>query len=138
LPTCGFVCTCPVGFTGLDCSIIMRACASFPCQNGGVCYDYTGFRYLCVCPTGFQGINCEIRIDLCNPNPCQNQGVCMSNTPGTYYCQCPPRFTGNNCEVPIRVCASNPCVNGVCRELLNGANYIYFCECTQGEWIRQI
>lgn len=122
----GYQCSCPTGYTGCDCSVMLRACSSAPCQNGGVCYDYSGLRYLCVCPTGFQGksivkiflflywttiniaenktgSNCELKIDLCNPNPCQNSGTCVSNSPGTYFCNCLPQYSGNNCEIQIRV-----------------------------------
>ena len=38
-------------------------CASFPCLNGGTCYDsriVDGVGYGCQCPQGFMGQRCEI------------------------------------------------------------------------------
>jgi hypothetical protein len=34
-------------------------CLSFPCKNGGSCYDNVG-SYSCICPPGWEGPTCEI------------------------------------------------------------------------------
>ena len=34
-------------------------CLSFPCKNGGSCYDNVG-SYSCICAPGWEGPTCEI------------------------------------------------------------------------------
>ena len=37
-----------------------NACNSFPCLNGGVCYQNSNNSYACACLSQFTGRNCEI------------------------------------------------------------------------------
>ena len=46
------------------------ACASDPCQNGGVCVDGNGDDYTCECKEGFEGDNCEDKIPGITHNFC--------------------------------------------------------------------
>ena len=43
--------------TGIKC---VSACASSPCQHGGVCVaSASGDAYTCQCPVGYTGTNCQ-------------------------------------------------------------------------------
>ena len=50
-----YVCICPPGMTGEDCSVDIDFCGEeHPCQNGATCVtDQEG--YSCECLIGFQG-----------------------------------------------------------------------------------
>ncbi|XP_048580138.1 uncharacterized protein LOC5520382 [Nematostella vectensis] len=54
----GFNCTCPIQWTGADCSVDVDECASSPCLGGKVCSNYDG-GYRCNCPPGYFGENCD-------------------------------------------------------------------------------
>ena len=95
-------------------------CASFPCKNGGTCYDYTNY-YVCQCPPGFTGDYCETGrsfvdadifsalfnsliksllssdIDECASLPCKNGGTCYDYI-NYFTCHCPSGYTGEYCE----------------------------------------
>ncbi|NIG60793.1 protein crumbs-like [Pontoporia blainvillei] len=50
----GFLCRCPLGFEGDDCSVDVDECASRPCLSGGLCQDLpNGFQ--CHCSDGYTG-----------------------------------------------------------------------------------
>ena len=53
-----FVCSCPLGYTGLICLDVNECIVSNPCQNGAVCTD-TAESYTCTCVGQFTGINCQ-------------------------------------------------------------------------------
>ena len=71
-----FICHCPSGYTGDYCEtsgafqlglmssclgifyVDFDECVSYPCQNGGTCFDDIG-GYTCVCILGHTGDNCE-------------------------------------------------------------------------------
>ncbi len=123
----GYTCTCPPGYTGVDCQINIDDCAGNPCQNGGACADGIN-GYTCNCAPGFTGAQCQTDIDDCAPNPCQNGGVCSDQVNG-YSCACPPGYSGAQCQTNIDDCAGNPCQNGgACADGING----YTCNCPAG------
>ena len=71
-------------------------CASFPCQNNGVCRDLGEAGFECVCKLGFNGTTCDTMIDSCESNPCQNGGRCLSFA-GGYTCACPDKIIDDCC-----------------------------------------
>ncbi len=53
-----FMCACPPGFTGKNCSVEINEC--FPnnsCPGNSTCIDELD-SYSCTCNTGFEGDNC--------------------------------------------------------------------------------
>ncbi|OWF54931.1 Fibropellin-1 [Mizuhopecten yessoensis] len=108
----GYVCYCPLGYSGRDCDDIQDFCASRPCYNGATCTSSLG-AYTCSCPQGVSGDNCEVDLDDCGWEQCQNGGVCVDGL-NSYTCVCLPPYYGNNCELDnsTLICVSRPCDNG--------------------------
>ena len=108
-------------------------CASFPCENGGMCIDEIDF-FTCNCNAGFTGGQCETSeldlchcddeltlflpiadIDECASSPCKNGGTCIDlNVEWTissfsfdvgYTCQCMAGYTGVQCETSKKSCS---------------------------------
>lgn len=52
-------CTCPDGFSGVNCEVVDNPCAPAPCQHGGTCL-VDGGSYTCQCPPGWTGPSCNI------------------------------------------------------------------------------
>ncbi|CAM4752695.1 unnamed protein product [Rotaria magnacalcarata] len=124
----GYICICPNGFTGTNCSISTNPCSSQPCFRNGTCITLNTQSYTCICPTGYFGARCEICDCLCNIYPCLNGGVCQQTTLGGVACTCQPGYTGVRCETSLRPCDSNPCLNGgVC--LYDPMTMIMTCQC---------
>ncbi|KAG7236916.1 hypothetical protein INR49_000128, partial [Caranx melampygus] len=114
-----YQCSCPDGFSGVDCQRADHACLSNPCLNAGSCVE-TSQGFECRCAPGWTGPSCSINVDECLVNPCSHEGTCHDLVNGfkcTY---------ANECD-------GNPCVNAnSCRNLIGG----YFCECLPG-WTGQ-
>jgi jagged-like protein len=53
-----YLCTCPEGFSGLNCEVVDNPCATAPCGNGGTCQE-TGGQYHCTCAPGWTGVTCH-------------------------------------------------------------------------------
>uniref|UniRef100_A0A673XJ61 Delta-like 4 (Drosophila) n=1 Tax=Salmo trutta TaxID=8032 RepID=A0A673XJ61_SALTR len=124
-----FTCTCPPGFTGLNCELELQECDSNPCRYGGLCTNLdVGYR--CSCPQGFEGSNCEHSLLTCADSPCFHSGQCHQKDNGrSYTCECPPGYTGLNCEKRVDKCTSLPCANGgLC--LIHGG--VRLCSCRSG------
>lgn len=49
-----YLCSCPVGFTGMDCEIEIDRCENEPCKNEGWCTSSPSGR-TCTCLQGFTG-----------------------------------------------------------------------------------
>lgn len=126
-------CTCPEGYTGVNCDILQSVCQTKrPCQNGAICLDTTNSTdgYTCMCMAGYSGNTCRMLIDVCSSSPCANGGLCTPIGPGQYSCLCLPGWVGPACEERFDACASQPCLNGgscVCHE---GS---YSCQCAVGK-----
>lgn len=91
--TNSYHCLCPTQFTGFDCDIPLRECASQPCLNGGVCTT-KGTSYHCQCGLGYEGDNCEKDVDLCSKHEaCSNFHSCIDKG-SRVLCVCKPGFTG--------------------------------------------
>ncbi|XP_072044247.1 delta and Notch-like epidermal growth factor-related receptor [Amphiura filiformis] len=59
-----FVCQCPNGLRGPDCTTPgNNACNSNPCENGATCIE-TATGYVCLCPAGYEGVTCDGQTDL--------------------------------------------------------------------------
>lgn len=96
--------------------IIVNACFSAPCLNGGTC-SRIGSTYNCQCATGYSGVNCQIcnyycwkliplnwsykflllKDDACSSNPCINGATCQTNGNG-FICICLQYFSGTTCQ----------------------------------------
>ncbi|KAJ7408534.1 hypothetical protein BTVI_59212 [Pitangus sulphuratus] len=126
----GYICICPLGYTGLKCETQVDECKSSPCQNNGMCKDGIG-TFVCHCQPGYSGLLCEEDINECSSSPCLNGAHCVDGKNG-YHCTCAKGFTGYtglNCEVNINDCDSSPCLNqATCVDALNS----YVCKCPPG------
>uniref|UniRef100_A0A3Q0S2K2 Delta-like protein n=1 Tax=Amphilophus citrinellus TaxID=61819 RepID=A0A3Q0S2K2_AMPCI len=120
-------CSCPEGFSGINCQRVDHACLSSPCLNGGSCAE-TSQGFECHCAPGWTGPLCSINVDECLVNPCSHGGTCQDLVNG-FKCLCPPQWTGKSCLIDANECNDRPCVNAnSCRNLIGG----YFCECLPG------
>lgn len=54
----GYICTCPPGYTGRNCSSPVSRCQHNPCHNGASCHERNN-RYVCACVPGYGGRNCQ-------------------------------------------------------------------------------
>uniref|UniRef100_A0AAQ5ZD77 Delta-like protein n=1 Tax=Amphiprion ocellaris TaxID=80972 RepID=A0AAQ5ZD77_AMPOC len=124
-------CSCPEGFSGVNCHRVDHACLSNPCLNGGSCAE-TSQGFECRCAPGWTGPFCSINVDECLVNPCSHGGTCQDLVNG-FRCLCPPQWAGKTCLIDANECDDSPCVNAnSCRNLIGG----YFCECLPG-WTGQ-
>ncbi|CAJ0936915.1 unnamed protein product, partial [Mesorhabditis belari] len=90
------VCSCLDTWGGEDCSMEIRYCNLFPCQNGGSCANDVTSGYICSCPKPYEGVACE-RIGC--SNWCQH-GNCRTNSTSAW-CDCDPTWMGDECSVDI-------------------------------------
>ncbi|XP_075904907.1 protein jagged-1a-like isoform X2 [Nelusetta ayraudi] len=121
-----FQCSCPDGFSGVDCGRVERACLSSPCENGGTCQDLVS-DFRCSCPPQWKGKTCLIDADECADSPCVNARACR-NLIGGYFCECLPGWTGQNCDHNVNDCGGQ-CLNGAkCLDLADG----HRCVCPPG------
>jgi Notch-like protein len=122
-----FICDCPRGFEGDDCSEDTNECLDTPCENGGACIDLPG-GFTCSCALGFSGPACLDQTDECLSNPCVNGGLCRDLS-SNYTCLCLPGYTGYNCGVVKNKCVPDPCLNdALC---IDGDN-AFTCLCNLG------
>jgi hypothetical protein len=122
----GWVCRCPAGTFGEDCSGNVNECNPNPCVNGDCEDEIGGFN--CACYPGFTGAFCEIAVTECLPNPCLNGGVC-SDQAGGFACACPDGWLGDRCEIRREPCNPSPCLNGgICIDQMTD----FLCACPPG------
>ncbi|XP_034025619.1 protein crumbs homolog 1-like [Thalassophryne amazonica] len=134
----GFICRCPPGFIGQNCSMNVNECESGPCQQGGSCQDLIN-SYLCLCPSGFTGVHCELDINECDSDPCQNGATC-EDAVSKYRCHCPvpeagqEPWGGHNCEVRLTGCRRHQCQHeATCVPVLtDDREHRYTCSCQAG------
>ena len=137
-----FICSCPVGFTGLNCEIDINECDTGPCMNSGSCYNGFG-SYICSCSSGFTGRECQVQcpvgydgercqnnINYCTSTSCHNGGTCIEGD-DDYSCTCPPLFTGTYCTAP-NDCSINDCANG--GTCTNHSTSGFQCQCSSAQW----
>ncbi|KAI5614129.1 crumbs family member 2b isoform X1, partial [Silurus asotus] len=128
LGTDNYVCPCPEGFGGPNCTHKMDNCKSNPCTGiKNHCVD-TDNGYSCHCPIGYNGEDCQTHVMDCSGNPCFNNATCIQTYHG-YECKCGRGFQGTHCEHNTNECLSQPCQNGaIC---LDGID-VYHCFCVPG------
>ncbi|XP_037601567.1 protein crumbs homolog 2 isoform X1 [Cebus imitator] len=127
----GFLCLCPPGFEGADCSVEVDECASQPCLNGGRCQDLpNGFQ--CHCPDGYAGLTCQEDVDECLSDPCLHGGTC-SDTVAGYICWCPKTWGGRDCSVQLTGCQDHTCpLAATCIPIFESGVHSYVCNCPPG------
>ncbi|KAL1513034.1 hypothetical protein ABEB36_002517 [Hypothenemus hampei] len=123
-----YLCTCPEGFSGLNCQVVDNPCAPAPCQHGGTCRE-TGGSFSCECAPGWTGPTCSIDIDECVSAPCQNGGTCI-DMEDAFRCDCPSAWEGDLCQFDADECQiQSPCINHIsCTNLVGD----YHCKCRVG------
>lgn len=128
--TGGYLCHCPIGFSGPTCHQTTNHCQPDPCRNGATCVpSKDNSSYTCKCAAGFTGAHCHLP-DHCQlaKNPCQNGGTCQALSDG-YRCQCIPGYVGDLCQSEVDYCVAKPCANGgACENLKND----FRCSCRPG------
>ncbi|XP_025201827.1 neurogenic locus protein delta [Melanaphis sacchari] len=124
----GYVCHCPIGFSGPTCHQTTNHCQPDPCRNGATCVpSKDSSSYTCKCAPGFAGAHCHLP-DHCQKNPCLNGGTCQAQADG-YRCQCVPGYVGDLCQSVVDYCVAKPCANGgTCENLKND----FRCGCRPG------
>ncbi|XP_007934920.1 protein crumbs homolog 2 [Orycteropus afer afer] len=127
----GFVCRCPPGFEGDDCSVDVDECASQPCIYGGRCKDLpNGFK--CHCPDGYTGLTCQEDVDECLSEPCLHGGTCDDIVAG-YICWCPEAWGGPDCSVLLTGCQGHTCpMAATCIPIFESGVHSYACHCPPG------
>ncbi|XP_004849460.1 protein crumbs homolog 2 isoform X2 [Heterocephalus glaber] len=127
----GFLCRCPAGFEGDDCSVDVDECASGPCLNGGRCQDLpSGFQ--CHCPDGYTGLKCEEDVSECLSEPCLHGGTCDDTVAG-YTCWCPETWGGHDCSVQLTGCQGHTCpLAATCIPIFESGLHTYTCRCLPG------
>lgn len=126
-PSSTFVCDCPPGWTGTDCSTVVAAGTCPPCGANGACSGTPSWT--CVCNAGWSGSACNIPvcpgfIQGVSAN-CNGNGVCSDGVTPT--CSCSTGWSGADCST--RVCLGGECQNGgTC--VVSGASLT--CECSPG------
>uniref|UniRef100_A0A8C0WPK0 Protein crumbs homolog 2 n=1 Tax=Castor canadensis TaxID=51338 RepID=A0A8C0WPK0_CASCN len=127
----GFLCRCPPGFEGGDCSVDVDECASGPCLNGGRCQDLTnGFQ--CHCRDGYAGLACQEDVDECLSEPCLHGGTCEDTVAG-YICRCPQAWGGHDCSVQLTGCHGHTCpLAATCIPIFKSGLHSYACHCPPG------
>ncbi|TRZ01469.1 hypothetical protein DNTS_003937, partial [Danionella cerebrum] len=124
----GYVCTCPGGFTGLNCETTTETdsyCKSGGCQLDEACATFK-HNSTCVCLNP----ECSEQAEVCGTLPCFNGGTCVVHN-GEFHCRCRQGYSGRNCEEIIDFCKllSIDCLNeGLCLNLVGGYN----CFCAPG------
>ncbi|XP_005082151.1 protein crumbs homolog 2 isoform X1 [Mesocricetus auratus] len=127
----GFLCTCPVGFAGDDCSVDVDECASGPCLHGGSCQDLPS-SFQCHCRDGYTGLTCQEDVDECRSEPCLHGGTCSDSVAG-YVCQCPEDWGGHDCSVQLTGCQGHTCPLGAtCIPTFKSGRHSYACHCPPG------
>ncbi|XP_036094169.1 protein crumbs homolog 2 isoform X5 [Rousettus aegyptiacus] len=127
----GFLCRCPPGFEGADCSVDFDECASGPCLSGGRCQDLpNGFQ--CHCPNGYTGPTCQEDVDECLSEPCLHGGTCDDTVAG-YTCRCPEAWGGHDCSVQLTGCQGHSCpLAATCVPTFESGVHGYVCRCPPG------
>ena len=131
-----FACTCPEGFSGLNCevqTIVGDKYSYFACVNGA-----TSESDKLKCPLGFNGTFYERNVnDSCESNQCQNGAECEDmdkfvDGRMTHYfkCFCQDGFEGRFCQSSLSAsdaCLSNPCENGAKCRHIEGTTFACYC-----------
>ncbi|CAI2354216.1 unnamed protein product [Caenorhabditis sp. 36 PRJEB53466] len=89
--------------------LVMNACETARCRNGGTCIPRIGTKFLCLCPPHFTGETCEADVDECSIYNgtiagCQNNGTCV-NKRGGFECNCPSGYHGPLCQFHMSACS---------------------------------
>ncbi|XP_023016013.2 cubilin [Leptinotarsa decemlineata] len=140
-----FLCRCPDGWEGPNCSEDINECARFVgtdlgCQNGATCVNKPG-TYECICIGGFLGIHCSKRKadcfsgggELCGHGTCVSQNNALG-----YKCICDQGWTtdGSNqaCVIDVNECKLNhpPCSVSPHVECINVPGSFYCAPCPSG------
>ncbi len=100
--TQNYSCSCPNGYTGINCSqLILDYCSPSPCFNNATCVN-SPQGYECLCLRGYKGGRCRKREYPCRRSPCGVGGRCrivLYEPWGSVTCQCHGSYTGQYCEL---------------------------------------
>lgn len=128
----GYLCICPIGFTGRDCETNIDDCIGNNCHHGDCVDLINGYR--CDCHPGFERRDCSHEINECyRYKPCQNGAICFDKV-ADYECVCPDTYGDKNCSTHLLGCVNNQCQNEArCEPYLNETGqHAYRCHCKAG------
>ena len=107
----GYSCSCPSGYSGLQCQEEQSSCIGTTCNDRSMCKNEPGYgQFICLCRTGYTGANCSSTLDPCAANPCANSAQCVPL--GRFKCVCRAGWEGPLCADNIDDCAESPCLLG--------------------------
>lgn len=88
-------------------------CSSYPCVNGGTCFDTPEGSWFCICPPGYGGAQCDIGF-TCAENEFVSDHLCLACAPGTTNAA-GDEWGGADTSCDITYCAENESVtNNTC------------------------
>ena len=125
----GYSCSCPSGYSGLQCQEEQSSCIGTTCNDRSMCKNEPGYgQFICLCRTGYTGANCSSTLDPCAANPCANSAQCVPL--GRFKCVCRAGWEGPLCADNIDDCAESPCLLGSnCTNLIDD----FVCSCPAEE-----
>ena len=104
------LCTCDVGWSGLDCAT--QCAGDPPCSLRGTCNATVPG---CRCAPRFAGADCALECPGGVESPCSGHGVCRDGAQGDGTCACTQGYWGYMCDLECPGGALSPCSgHGAC------------------------
>lgn len=92
-----YTCTCPEGFGGANCDVVLNPCATEPCANGGKCRTVDAVA----ATSAGVGVSGAAALGFAAQSP-------PLLVPKQFHCDCRPGWTGSTCNTGM--CTIKLCV----------------------------